>query len=472
MNHYERVQKSIDYIENNLKEELSLEEIARQSLMSISGLYRLFFAFTGHSIKDYVRMRRLSEAALKIQQNNSKIVDLALEYGFDSHEAFTRAFKRTFDLTPSELYQVKSKLSLFEHIDLMEKYFQKSYNKEYPDIRITKNLPPMNVACFKAYGSNAENCALEKLIRWSRKKGLLKKYSDHRIFGFDNQKYGDIHEYEFWITIDKSMEVEAEVTVKEIPSGKYAVMSTPLCEISQAWDYLGRWLEDSKYKKGSHQYFEEHILTEDKVNGDTRIDLYLPVEPIKTHRIIAERVEIKHKEIRFHDEMRFIGYACIHSIANANKTFDRLRKEQNFTRRINGIIDNNGSYGIFFPIHMENDIEKLGYMAALHVNNNAAVTDGLIELIAPASEYAVFNYRKEYGNKKEFFDRIYKEWLPESGYFHNANSLFSLEYYQPERYVYGEVDIWIPVRKSRRKTAIESCKGISLSEMKNHLKID
>ncbi|HHV97460.1 MAG TPA: helix-turn-helix transcriptional regulator [Clostridiaceae bacterium] len=72
MNYYERIQNSIDYIEENLKSELSLETIASKAYMSIANYYRLFYAFTGHSVKDYIRRRRLNCACLDLLAKNVK----------------------------------------------------------------------------------------------------------------------------------------------------------------------------------------------------------------------------------------------------------------------------------------------------------------------------------------------------------------------------------------------------------------
>ncbi|MGI6159530.1 MAG: helix-turn-helix domain-containing protein [Limnochordia bacterium] len=102
MNYYERVQRAIDYIEENLKSELPLKEVAARAYMSIANFYRLFYALTGHSIKDYIRRRRLNCACLELLDRHARVTDLALEYQFESPEGFSRAFSREFGKTPTE----------------------------------------------------------------------------------------------------------------------------------------------------------------------------------------------------------------------------------------------------------------------------------------------------------------------------------------------------------------------------------
>lgn len=79
-------QRSIDYIEDNLTEELSAEEIARQ--MNISPFYyqRIFTMITGFSVGEYIRGRRLSVAGSELASTDNKIIDIALKYGYDTPE--------------------------------------------------------------------------------------------------------------------------------------------------------------------------------------------------------------------------------------------------------------------------------------------------------------------------------------------------------------------------------------------------
>lgn len=98
----ELIQDSISYIEENLQEKIGLEEIAGHACLSKFHFHRLFHSAVGSSPGDYVRKRRLSEAARELRETNGKIVDIALKYQFGSQESFSRAFKRYFGLSPSE----------------------------------------------------------------------------------------------------------------------------------------------------------------------------------------------------------------------------------------------------------------------------------------------------------------------------------------------------------------------------------
>jgi AraC family transcriptional regulator len=97
------IEQALWLIESRLQETPKLDDIARETGLSRFYLSRLFAEETGSTLAAYVRARRLSEAAKVLLAGAPNILDVALGAGYGSHEAFTRAFKAQFDLTPEEL---------------------------------------------------------------------------------------------------------------------------------------------------------------------------------------------------------------------------------------------------------------------------------------------------------------------------------------------------------------------------------
>ena len=95
--------KALWYIESHLSVELSLEAIAEAAGVSRFHLSRAFASSTGRSLAGYLRARRLSEAAKVLARGAPDILSVALDVGYGSHEAFTRAFRQQFGVTPEEL---------------------------------------------------------------------------------------------------------------------------------------------------------------------------------------------------------------------------------------------------------------------------------------------------------------------------------------------------------------------------------
>src|SRR6185312_15540729 len=97
------VGRALWYIESHFSNELSLEEIATMGGVTRFHMTRTFAAATGRSIMRYVRGRRLTEAARALSGGAPDILALAIEAGYGSHEAFTRAFRDQFGITPEDV---------------------------------------------------------------------------------------------------------------------------------------------------------------------------------------------------------------------------------------------------------------------------------------------------------------------------------------------------------------------------------
>lgn len=106
------IQKTIEYIENSLQAELSLENIARFAGFSKFHYHRIFHKEVGVTVLEYIRYRRIANAANMLLYTDEKIIDIALYYRFETQESFTRSFKKYYDLPPGQYRKLVSKLTL------------------------------------------------------------------------------------------------------------------------------------------------------------------------------------------------------------------------------------------------------------------------------------------------------------------------------------------------------------------------
>jgi len=98
----DRIERALDYIEDHLSSQIDLADIATAVHLSSYHFARLFRSSIGRAPMEYVRLRRLTRAVKELRQNpQCKISDLALECGFGSHQGFTTAFKREFQIAPA-----------------------------------------------------------------------------------------------------------------------------------------------------------------------------------------------------------------------------------------------------------------------------------------------------------------------------------------------------------------------------------
>lgn len=102
MDFVERMNKAIKYVEDNLLEEIDYSKLAMISGTSSAQFQRIFSAIADVSLFEYIRRRRLTLAAFELQNTNQRIIDIAIKYGYESHEAFSRAFQKVHGIPPSK----------------------------------------------------------------------------------------------------------------------------------------------------------------------------------------------------------------------------------------------------------------------------------------------------------------------------------------------------------------------------------
>ncbi len=135
MNYSHSIQKTISYIETNLSNKLSLDELADIAGFSKYHFLRIFKQETGSRLFEHIQNRRMARAAKLLLFTQQNILDIALMYRFDSQEAFTRAFKKEYNLSPGRYRKAMSNLIHIEEDPVMGK------NNIIPGWIITGTVP-------------------------------------------------------------------------------------------------------------------------------------------------------------------------------------------------------------------------------------------------------------------------------------------------------------------------------------------
>lgn len=307
MNYYERIQKSIDFIEDNLAEEITIEQCARSAYMSVSGYYRIFLSVVGYNVKEYIRMRRLTLAYEDLMQKRQSVMTVATKYDYNSTDSFTRAFKSQFGIVPSKVKFISSHLEInkFARLNIMEKYFEENSElaEKYPEIKVIKELEPMKVACFTYFGDAPEDHAFYEMKKWAREHGVAFHNQGYRVFGYNNPDPSNVdsdetYGYEVCITISDELYDSLEdvpegfakgtydcVKRRILKGGKFAVTSVKREEnedigegIMKTWKRFSEWLHESKYIWGGNQYLEEHLGFSEEDDHIGGVDLYISIQ--------------------------------------------------------------------------------------------------------------------------------------------------------------------------------------------------
>lgn len=122
MHAWEAIQKTLNHIEEHLGEEIQIEELAEIAVLSLFYYQRLFTRLVKTSVREYIKLRRLAKSITMLRDKENRIIDIAMEYGFGSHITFTRAFKETYGITPSQYRDKPVGLQNFDKPDLLLGY--------------------------------------------------------------------------------------------------------------------------------------------------------------------------------------------------------------------------------------------------------------------------------------------------------------------------------------------------------------
>jgi AraC-like DNA-binding protein len=140
MDWIQNVQRALNYIEANMfDEELNNEAVAKQAFSSNANFQRIFSIVTGVTVADYIRCRRLTLAGKELSESSVKVIDVALKYGYDTPDSFTKAFVRFHGITPSDVKHNPNNLKFFSPIFLRIEA-QGGFNMS---TKMIPNLPPI-----------------------------------------------------------------------------------------------------------------------------------------------------------------------------------------------------------------------------------------------------------------------------------------------------------------------------------------
>jgi AraC family transcriptional regulator len=264
------VQSAIDYIEEYLEQPVGLEQIAEAAAMSVPNLYRMFYAMTGHPIKEYIRKRRTSEAALLLRKPELSTKDIGFRCGFDTYQTFIKTFKRNTGLNPgvyrnAECIYSFEKINLYEYVSYLE---AREVSERFPDVKVIR-LPVLSGVGYLHTGDKEEGLeesALERFHSYLAACGI--EVSRLRLFGrnLDLEQSDRPYGYQLIAVYGKEGKSLAakhpQLQPCELSGGIYAVTRTPADfgpSIVSAWNrLLSEWLPRSMFKLGEHGYLEEY----------------------------------------------------------------------------------------------------------------------------------------------------------------------------------------------------------------------
>ena len=272
------VDKALWFIETHFAGDIALADVADACGLSKYHLVRAFEAISGRSVMRYVRGRRLTKAAHELAAGAPDILGVAIEACYASHEAFTRAFRDEFGLTPESVRAMGrvDGLPLVRPVKMNEEL---EVAVQAPRI---ESMESLLIAGLKETYDIESSAAIPAL--WQR----LQPHLD-RLIG-DNRRvcYGVRYNVDEECHFDylAGAEVFGSRTAPEcfetvrIPKGRYAVFAFPehISTIRSAWRTIwGKWLPQTRYKIGDGSDFERYDSSFDSQSGTGGFEIWLPL---------------------------------------------------------------------------------------------------------------------------------------------------------------------------------------------------
>lgn len=291
--HLERIQAAVDFIEARLGEELPTEDIAREAGFSMWHFQRVFAAAVGFPLKDYVRRRRLTLALNELTQTQRRLIEIAIEHGFESQEAFTRSFKSVFGVTPGDCRRTKG-LSIRA---LPKPRITIDYlNHLYEGVNMQPIIKTMPEKKFVGMGTKFISILSKDRDNYIKIPQLWQRYNQrnkevpHRTgqteYGIcfvvpkDQRSHPEECYYLAGAEVTKVDELPEGFEARTIPAGEYAVFTHKgtLDKLEHTMSYIyGSWLPKSGRKLRDAPEIEAYDQRFKIDSPDSELDIYIPI---------------------------------------------------------------------------------------------------------------------------------------------------------------------------------------------------
>jgi len=267
------------FIQDNLDEKLKLNELAEIAFLSPFHFHRIFTAKTGESINQYIRRLRLERAANRMIYSTQDITTIALESGYETAAAFSRAFKQQFDCSPSIFRKNKDLKSLYNNNN---KIITDTQDLKYSII----HFKPQRVLFIRKTGHYMESAfqAWQSIMEYAKQQGLINEKTRNFGIPLDSPDItaDENIRYDACLTVDDSIVADGEFGIQTIKGGKYAVFchNGPYQLLEHTYNkIILNWLPSTNYQLMHAPAFENYLNSEclEQAPEKLKTDIYIPI---------------------------------------------------------------------------------------------------------------------------------------------------------------------------------------------------
>jgi AraC family transcriptional regulator len=273
------VSKALWYIESHFAQEVSLEDVAKVSGVSRFYMSRAFATLVGLPMQSYLRGRRLSEAARKLADGADDILSVALGFGYGSHEAFTRAFRDQFGVTPESVRangHVRD-LALVQPIRL-----EQAMTMQLSPPRFENHGPMLVVGLMERYTQATRAGIPAQWQRFIPHIGHVPGQANADAYGVCYNTDDEANmDYLCGVEVRNFANVPQDLERLRIPSHHYAVFDhrDHISSLQETYKSIfGHWLPGSGYEMADAPLFERYPPSFDGRTGAGGLEVWVPVE--------------------------------------------------------------------------------------------------------------------------------------------------------------------------------------------------
>jgi len=463
----ERILRVFTHIQNHLDEALDLEELARVACFSSFHFHRIFAAMTGETIADHVRRLRLERAAMELRSGAKQVIQVALDAGYEAHEAFTRAFKAAYGVSPAAFRRATGRIAILaapSGVHFRQGVALTTFNTNHITTKvlkvITRKIKPLRVAYLRHVGpyKNVNQTWIDLMARLSADKQIRKR-SVFIGIGHDNPSVTSAAElrYDACITVDEAYEPKKPVELQTIVGGDYAVAVAKNCpvgkiknsfpKVKDAFQYLyGKWLARSSRQLRPAPAFMKFVGARDTVApAKQRMDvyIYLPLQPKRPlNKAKQMNIEVTTLEPRRVAYMRHVGpYNGAHRVW---MDFTARLKKDGLPRKESLFI------GVPLDNPKETPSEKLRYDTCVTVDEKYVPTKPVRVRMIEGGDYVVAR-NCPFGAIARAYQKLFYSWLPKSGRKARKAPSFSVREngLEGRPSTFGPTDIYVPLEVAK-----------------------
>lgn len=280
--HSERVNDVLQYINSHLGDEMSITVLAEISNYSSFHFHRIMRAYLGESIGSYIIRVRMDAGATLLQHTDLEIVEIAYKLGYNSPSSFNKAFKKHFQVSPSDLRK-NGRVGLHHFCHINKNVIMKNVSLK-PQIKNIKDKKVAYSVAIGKYGDENTKLAWQRIVTFAEKNKLFGFGTECIGISLDDPNITDAEKcrYEACIVCKKDIKAEGEIGVKTIEGGKYAIFKHKGAyeTLINTYNYIcGEWLPNSQYELRELPCFEiYHNSPEDTKPEKLKTDVYVPLK--------------------------------------------------------------------------------------------------------------------------------------------------------------------------------------------------